>query len=134
MCSIGWRGGVRDHAMRAARAAAGSVAGASARRHRGCTSSGVTQIHRCSHTVEDAEGRPYAAQIHGREASSGLWEAWIEFVAAGGDVSLVTDVETTQPDRRAVQYWAAGLEPRYLEGAFARALRHSSLGQAPQYP
>jgi hypothetical protein len=38
---------------------------------------------------------------------------------------LTTANETTQPDRHAVEYWAAGLEPLYLEGAFSRALRAS---------
>jgi hypothetical protein len=36
---------------------------------------------------------------------------------------LSTEQETSQPDRKAVEYWAGGLEPVYLEGALARALR-----------
>ena len=34
---------------------------------------------------------------------------------------LRTGRETTQPDRRALEYWASGLEPLYFEGAFERA-------------
>ena len=34
---------------------------------------------------------------------------------------LRTERETTQPNRGAVAYWADGLEPIYLEGAFNRA-------------
>jgi hypothetical protein len=34
---------------------------------------------------------------------------------------LRTDQETSQPNRAAIEYWANGLEPIYLEGAFARA-------------
>jgi hypothetical protein len=30
-------------------------------------------------------------------------------------------VETTQPDRAALEYWASGIEPIYLDGALARA-------------
>jgi hypothetical protein len=73
--------------------------------------------------LHDAEGRQYAAIIHGREAESGLWEGWIEFVELDGGARLLTSTETTQPDRKAVEYWASGLEPLYLEGAFSRAAR-----------
>jgi hypothetical protein len=34
---------------------------------------------------------------------------------------LVTQQETSQPNRAALEYWADGLEPIYLEGALARA-------------
>ena len=45
-----------------------------------------------------------------------------EFVPALGDGEpLTTDQETSQPNREALAYWAAGLEPIYFEGAFARA-------------
>ena len=66
------------------------------------------------------------AEIHGREAASGLWEGWIEFAALGEAIRLATAVETTQPDQRALEYWAGGLEPIYLEGAFTRAERMGS--------
>lgn len=38
---------------------------------------------------------------------------------------LRTARETTQPNRDAIAYWAAGIEPIYLEGALKRTLRHS---------
>ena len=38
-----------------------------------------------------------------------------------GGPALRTGRETTQPNRDAVANWASGLEPVYLEGAFARA-------------
>jgi hypothetical protein len=86
----------------------------------------VPVIHRATHLLHDAEGRRYVAVIHGREADSGLWEGWIEFVGLDGEESRLSAVnETTQPDRRAIDYWASGLEPLYLEGAFIRALRAS---------
>jgi hypothetical protein len=34
--------------------------------------------------------------------------------------------ETTQPNRRALEYWATGIEPVYLEGALVRALHRKS--------
>jgi hypothetical protein len=34
---------------------------------------------------------------------------------------FVTDHETSQPNRIAIEYWAGGLEPIYLESALARA-------------
>jgi hypothetical protein len=81
-------------------------------------------LHRFTHLLHDAEGRRYVAVIHGREADSGLWEGWIEFVGLDGEEDrLRTATETTQPDRHAVEYWASGLEPLYLEGAFSRAVR-----------
>jgi len=58
----------------------------------------------------------------GEPDASGVWQGWLEFVPSetSGPV-LKTDRETTQPSRRALEYWAEGLEPIYFEGAFARA-------------
>ena len=39
----------------------------------------------------------------------------------GTEPVLRTDQETSQPNRSALEYWADGLEPIYLEGALARA-------------
>jgi hypothetical protein len=72
-------------------------------------------------TVSDELGT-YEARAVGRPAADGMWEGWIEFVPADGrgDV-LVTGVETTQPERTHLAYWATGLTPIYLEGALRRA-------------
>lgn len=70
-----------------------------------------------------ADGRAYMAQVCGRPAEN-VWEGWIEFEAADGEV-LRTARETTQPDRAALEYWASGLSMTYLEGAFTRALNPS---------
>jgi len=87
----------------------------------------VPVLHRFTHLLHDAEGRRYVAVMHGREADSGLWEGWIEFIGLDGhEDRLLTATETTQPDRHAVEYWAAGVEPVYLEGAFSRAMRAKS--------
>lgn len=56
----------------------------------------------------------------------GAWVAWLEFRAEDGDFAVLrTGHETSQPDLRAVEYWADGLEPIYFEGALERALRRS---------
>ena len=70
--------------------------------------------------VRDAGGEEYTAHAYGEERGGGTWEGWIEFHPAAGAVRR-TARETTQPDRAALAYWASGLEPIYLDGAFARA-------------
>jgi hypothetical protein len=83
----------------------------------------MTFIHRFKDPLQDPEGRAYRVEAHGHLAETGLWEGWLEFVAIGRRVTLTTAVETHQPDENALRYWALGLEPTYLEGAFARAVR-----------
>jgi hypothetical protein len=64
----------------------------------------------------------YVVQICAEERIDTTWQAWLEFHPT--DISrpiLRTDQETSQPNRAAIEYWANGLEPIYLEGAFARA-------------
>ena len=51
------------------------------------------------------------------------WQGWIEFIPVGQGTPCRTEWETVQPDRNAVVYWAEGLEPLYLDGAFDRACR-----------
>ena len=62
---------------------------------------------------------PFAVRVVGRPAGT-VWEGWLEFVAPDDEV-FVTPRETTQPDRRALEYWASGLSPTYFEGAYRRA-------------
>ena len=71
--------------------------------------------------VSDELGTFHARAV-GRLAADNRWEGWIEFVPinGAGDV-LVTSVETTQPEREHLVYWATGLTPIYLEGALSRA-------------
>jgi len=64
----------------------------------------------------------YIARIFGDERVDGTWEGWIEFHSTdSGHPILTTEQETSQPNRKALEYWADGLEPIYLEGALARA-------------
>jgi len=64
----------------------------------------------------------YVARVCGEERGDGTWQGWLEFhpARASGPV-LSTEQETSQPNRTALEYWANGLEPTYLEGALARA-------------
>ena len=79
-------------------------------------------IHEHSAVVADERGDNYHAFIFGEERADGTWVGWIEFRPSGaGGASLRTGQETSQPNREALIYWATGLEPTYLEGAFARA-------------
>jgi hypothetical protein len=71
--------------------------------------------------VSDAGGT-YIARAVGRQAADRMWEGWIEFlpVKGEGDV-LVSAIESRQPEREHLAYWATGLSPVYLEGALHRA-------------
>ena len=84
-------------------------------------------IHTHSVRVRGPGGALYEARTYGEPERGGTWKGWLEFRplpgATGGPGARVlkTDRETTQPDRDALDYWAGGLEPVYLEGAIARA-------------
>lgn len=82
-------------------------------------------IHRHSVHVIAPDGTEYRASTLGRQRSDGTWTGWIEFAPMEGGRARRTDQETSQPDRRALEYWAGGLEPVYLEGALERAMRRA---------
>lgn len=66
----------------------------------------------------------YAIYVLGAPAGDGTscWHGWIEFVPLADGVLLRTPRETTQPNWKCVAYWAGGLTPVYLEGAYRRAI------------
>jgi hypothetical protein len=68
------------------------------------------------------DGRIYTAQACGREREDGMWEGWFEFVAENASGVLRSERETTQPTLAALEYWASGIRPVYLEGALERTL------------
>jgi hypothetical protein len=79
-------------------------------------------IRQHSERVLDTLGNLYDVFIYGEPRLDGTWEGWIEFVPV--DLTLSprrTERETTQPDLPALEYWATGLEPLYLAGAFERS-------------
>jgi hypothetical protein len=80
----------------------------------------MERIHACQTPVK-ASDVVYRAEIWGAQRHDGRWEGWLRFIPPDGRGILSTSRETTQPNRQALIYWATGLEPVYLEGAFERA-------------
>ena len=73
--------------------------------------------------IRDALGT-YRAQAVGRFADDGMWEGWLEFIPIDGSSEvLVGSVESRQPEREHLEYWATGLTPVFLQGALHRARR-----------
>ena len=70
--------------------------------------------------IDDETGDAFGSLACGEPTPEGTWHGWLEFVAADGR-RLRSPRETTQPNRENTVYWATGLSPVYLEGAFARA-------------
>jgi hypothetical protein len=85
-------------------------------------------IHEFTSEVADADGHLYTARAIGRQRQARtVWEGWFEFAPLGGrGIVRRGQVETTQPNREALAYWASGIEPVYLEGALARAIASRS--------
>jgi hypothetical protein len=67
------------------------------------------------------KGTHYVVRVCGGPRRDGMWVGWLEFVAVGERRVRRTGQETTQSSRHELVYWASGLGPAYLEGAFARA-------------
>ena len=79
-------------------------------------------IHAFTAHVLDGSGKRFAAAAYGAQRTDGTWTGWLEFAPSAGDGPVFsTHNETSQPNRAALEYWASGLEPIYLDGAFARA-------------
>ena len=83
-------------------------------------------IHTHSVHVRTRDGVEYVPRVYGREERpGGTWLGWIEFhPTVPGPPILRTGTETSQPNLEALDYWAGGLQPIYIDGAFERALRH----------
>ena len=88
----------------------------------GLSSSTQQLIHQHSERVQDTLGNVYEVFVYGEPRLDGTWEGWLEFVPLDSTLSTRrTERETTQPDLSAIEYWATGLEPLYLAGAFERS-------------
>jgi hypothetical protein len=73
--------------------------------------------------IFDSSGE-YRARAVGRQADDGMWEGWLEFIPVDGTgKAVVGGVESRQPARDHLVYWATGLTPVFLEGALDRARR-----------
>ena len=72
--------------------------------------------------VSGPDDTTYTILSYGEERADGTWIGWLEFEPTDSTrPTLLTDQETSQPNRAGVEYWATGLEPVYFEGAFERA-------------
>jgi hypothetical protein len=72
--------------------------------------------------IADSTGARYFVEAMGRQREDGLWEGYFEFLPVDERAErIMSDRETTQPNRRAVDYWAQGLSRVYLRGALDRA-------------
>src|SRR5687768_15846016 len=73
------------------------------------------------HPITDQFGT-YHARVVGRLAEDNMWEGWLEFdpIDSEGD-TIVGPVESRQPEREHLAYWAGGLSPVFIEGALRRA-------------
>lgn len=83
----------------------------------------MTQIIQKYETqLRGRNGYRYEIQACGRERADGMWEGWLEFLPLDGGERVVSDTETTQPNRDDLVYWATGLTDPYLDGALLRVL------------
>ena len=78
-------------------------------------------IHQQVSPLVDAAGRAYAVAVYGQARADGTWIGWLTFVGADGQTIKRTPRETTQSSQDQLAYWASGLQPSYLDGAFRRA-------------
>jgi hypothetical protein len=83
----------------------------------------VVPIQEFAQPIQDGDGALYQPVVVGVQRGDGTWAGWLEFREVGGVRVLRTNRETTQPNQGALAYWASGLQPSYIEGAFRRASR-----------
>src|SRR5687768_132989 len=73
----------------------------------------------------DVAGREFYVGVAGDQRPNGEWEGWLELVPLDDGGVLLTPTETTQPNRGALEHWAAALRETYVQGAFRRAVAAS---------
>jgi hypothetical protein len=69
------------------------------------------------------DGGTYHVRVVGRCCDDdGMWEGWLEFEPLDGKGGIVVGpVESKQPEREHLVYWAGGLSAVFIEGALHRA-------------
>jgi hypothetical protein len=73
-------------------------------------------------SITDSAGCRYYAQAIGRRRDDNLWEGCLEFLPVDANCETIrSGRETTQPNRKTLEYWAQGLTRVYLMGALTRA-------------
>jgi hypothetical protein len=89
-------------------------------------------IHEHTARIRSQDGAEYRVRTYADARRDGTWAGWLEFIPTQPQGTVLrTEQETSQPDRAAVEYWAAGLERVYLEGAFGRAQRAGFAARRP---
>lgn len=78
-------------------------------------------VHEFVNSIRGEDGGLYTVQVYGQSRADGTWIGWLSFVGPSGVEVRRTGRETTQSSQDQVAYWATGLQPSYLEGAFRRA-------------
>jgi hypothetical protein len=71
---------------------------------------------------DDRTGRSFDVEIYGTVRADGLWSGDLVFRPRDGSEVFEATAETEQSSRSDLEYWASGLSPVYLEGAFIRAV------------
>jgi hypothetical protein len=78
-------------------------------------------------------GQWYRPRAYGHPKGDGTWDGWVAFFTLDHTSAIAPPTpETAQSTLEALEVWAAGLTPVYLEGALARALsgeQHTILGE-----
>ncbi len=72
--------------------------------------------------ITGTNAESYAILLYGRRRPGDTWQGWLVFVRQRDNRRFATPVETTQPSRDAIVYWASGLEDVYFDGALTRAV------------
>jgi hypothetical protein len=72
--------------------------------------------------IRSKNGATYHVRAVGSPMNDTMWQGWLEFESAHGDVTLRSGRETTQPNRTDLVYWATGLTTVFLEGSLDRTL------------
>jgi hypothetical protein len=80
-------------------------------------------IHSYNDTVV-VDGRKFRAKVFGDEQWDGAWHGFVAFFPRGkrGAEPVATDLDSVQPNKTALAWWAGGLTADYLHGALKRAL------------
>src|SRR5262245_62003369 len=75
----------------------------------------------------------YRPRAYGNPQADGTWDGWVAFFTLNHESAIAPPTpETAQSTLEALEVWAAGLTPVYLQGAIARALsahQHPILGE-----
>ncbi len=70
--------------------------------------------------IHDRSG-DYRARVVARLGADAMWEGWLEFTPLAGGDTIASPIESRQPEREHLAYWASGLSVVYAEGALGRA-------------